>query len=67
MSTVQYYLREASDAECFEKRPRSATWQMGSNGYMIADGIQRMYDKMDGIQVKKVTTASQSKPGNVWI
>jgi hypothetical protein len=39
-----------------------APWWVGSNGYIVlVDGM------VDGIQVEKVTTASQSKPGNVWI
>jgi hypothetical protein len=32
-------------------------WWMGSNGYMVVDGVQ----------VHKVMTVSQSKSGNVWI
>jgi hypothetical protein len=30
------------------------------------DGIQRIYD-VDGIQVHKVATASESKSRNVWV
>jgi hypothetical protein len=37
--------------------PHEASWKMGSNGHMMVDGIK----------VEKVTTASQSKSGNVWI
>jgi hypothetical protein len=34
----------------------------------LVDGIQRIYYGMvDGIQVRKVFTVSQSKSGNVWI
>jgi hypothetical protein len=43
-------------------------WWMVANGYIMVDGIQRIYYGMvDGIQVQEVTTASQSKLGNVWI
>ena len=41
---------------------------MGSNGYMMVDGIQRIYDGMvDGIQVHKVEAVCQSKSRNLWI
>jgi hypothetical protein len=39
----------------------------GSNGYMMADAIQRIHDEVDGVQVKKVLIVSQSKSSNVWI
>jgi hypothetical protein len=39
-----------------------------SNGYIMVDGIQRIYYGMvDGSQVHNMTAVSQSKPRSVWI